>query len=634
MRPDNQVISLAPYALVAALTIPLAFLLRFDVAVLPASLLVAAFCIFLPVKLTAFYFSGIHKTCRSLVGISDCMPLIIANIVATLGATALALLIGGRAFPRSVAIIDLLLSILFTGIVSFWDRLISEVVKTSNRTKTSEKQVLIYGAGAAGSILARELRTNTSLGYRVIGFLDDDRRTHGRTIAGVRVLGSGSVLPNIVPKLKEKTGSAPTVLIALPSAKSHQVREAVEHCRASAATSKIIPSLAELVHGKQLIEQTRDLVLEDLLGRQPIVLDESAIRRDLADATVMVTGGAGSIGSELCRQITKYNPRKLIIFDQAESELFMLHRAVRRLCPAVETVAEIGDICHSTRLNEVLLKHKVEVIFHAAAYKHVPMMEENVLEAAQNNVLGTYNVLRAAEQCNVGLLLMISSDKAVNPTNVMGLTKRVAELLISSTPHRDRAGRLRCVSVRFGNVLGSNGSVIPIFREQIAAGGPVTVTHPEMKRYFMTIPEAVQLVLQASSMGKGSEIFVLDMGEPVRIIDLAQHMIRLAGYQPGVDMQIQFTGLRPGEKLFEELSNEGESILPTYHEKIKIFSSPVPCRPVLDSWIQELKTRVADRAELAVIQHLAGIVPEYTPVDQWKILLLQEQFPEMRTATA
>jgi FlaA1/EpsC-like NDP-sugar epimerase len=311
----------------------------------------------------------------------------------------------------------------------------------------------------------------------------------------------------------------------------------------------------------------------DLLGRQSVHLDEGVIRESLENGTIMITGAAGSIGSELCRQVARFHPRRIVAFDQSESDLFYIHREMEGSHPGVQVLPQVGDIRDYDRVEEVIARNEVDAIFHAAAYKHVPMMENHVLEAVRNNVLGTRNVVYAAWRQRVGSFLLISSDKAVNPTNVMGATKRVAELIVSSMPLLADGGATKFVSVRFGNVLGSKGSVIPLFKEQIAQGGPVTVTHPEMRRYFMTIPEASQLVLQASTMGKGSEIFVLDMGQPMKIVDLARNMIQLSGKEPDVDIEIRFTGLRPGEKLYEELLIKGEDVLPTYHEKIKIFSS-------------------------------------------------------------
>ena len=324
---------------------------------------------------------------------------------------------------------------------------------------------------------------------------------------------------------------------------------------------------------------------------------------------VLVTGGAGSIGSEICRQVARFQPRTLIVFDQAESELYRIEQELHRTLPSANVIIELGDMRDPVRIDEVIRRHSVNSIFHAAAYKHVPMMESHVIEAARNNIIGTWNVAEAAHRNRVPEFLMISSDKAVNPTSIMGVTKRIAELIVTSMAVTN--GGTKFVSVRFGNVLGSNGSVVPLFKEQIAGGGPVTVTHPDMRRYFMTVREAVQLVLQASTMGKGSEIFVLDMGEPVRILDLARNLIRLSGLVPDEDIEIRFTGLRPGEKLFEEIMIEGENMRPTYHSKIQIFQGSRQAYSFMESWIVALQRLVEARDERAILTHITSLVPEY-----------------------
>jgi FlaA1/EpsC-like NDP-sugar epimerase len=364
-----------------------------------------------------------------------------------------------------------------------------------------------------------------------------------------------------------------------------------------------------------LTAQIRPVSVEDLLVREPVELDEVGIFGEFGGKVVLVTGAAGSIGSEICRQIAAIGPQKLVALDQAESELFKIDMDLRRRFPDLDLSAEIGDIRNSARVEEIIREHRVECIFHAAAYKHVPLMEDHVIEAAQNNILGTWNLAEAASRLGVRRFVMISSDKAVNPTNVMGATKRAAELIVSSFAVEQDATRF--VAVRFGNVLASNGSVVPLFQSQIASGGPVTVTHPEIRRYFMTVREAVQLVLQASTMGKGSEIFVLDMGEPVTILDLARNMIRLSGLEPDEDIEIRFTGLRPGEKLFEELLTESEDIQPTYHRKIKIFSGVTPSHASMHHWVCELRSHVARRDEGAIIRDLLEVVPEYQVSSKW-----------------
>jgi FlaA1/EpsC-like NDP-sugar epimerase len=385
----------------------------------------------------------------------------------------------------------------------------------------------------------------------------------------------------------------------------------VANCRAVGVPFRTVPSFAELFGGKILARQIREVSVNDLLGRDPVRVAEDAIGEQITGKNVIVTGGCGSIGSELCRQLGRFNPRRLVIFDQAESEMFMLALELRERFPSLDLVTEIGDICRYQRVHDAMARNAIEAVFHAAAYKHVPLMEAHVIEAAENNVIGTYNVARAAHANEVGRFLMISSDKAVNPTSIMGVTKRIGEIIVSAMPLTGGPRYGTFVSVRFGNVLASSGSVVTIFNRQIAGGGPVTVTHPDMCRYFMSIREAVQLVLQAFSLGKGGEIFVLDMGEPVRITELARNMILLAGFTPDEDIKIEYTGVRPGEKLFEELRMDTEHMLPTYHEKIKIFRATAPIRHEVAVWLEELGELVRAGDADEVKAHLLELVPEY-----------------------
>jgi FlaA1/EpsC-like NDP-sugar epimerase len=383
----------------------------------------------------------------------------------------------------------------------------------------------------------------------------------------------------------------------------------LESCHACGVECKTIPGLGDVIQERGLAGQIRDVALEDLLGRTPVHLEENQIRATLEGKVVLVTGAAGSIGSELCRQISHFGPAGIVGFEIAESPLFEIEREMRQAFPQTRFYPEIGSIQNRARLNEVLQQYSPSVIYHAAAYKHVPLMEAHVFEAIENNVIGTYNLAMAAAEHGVRDFVMISSDKAVRPTNVMGATKRVAELLLLSLQN----DKTKYVAVRFGNVLGSNGSVIPIFKKQIAAGGPVTVTHPEMRRFFMTIPEACQLVLQAAVIGRGGQVCVLDMGEPVKIVDLARNLILLSGLKPDDEIEIEFTGVRPGEKLYEEVSTMDEETAPTAHEKIRIFTgNGKPAGDMLD-WVNYLReichTRDTGRAVLA----LKEIVVDYSP---------------------
>lgn len=598
--------------LLIAVSLSIAFLLRFDFTI-PASEiqhLWMGLALVLPIKMLVFSLTGLHRGWWKLVGMPDLVRVLLANLVGFAGFATASWLLQGNTFPRSVYFIDFIVCFLGTGGMRFAVRFYNEVLLGQFR-KPHSKNLLIYGAGQAGITLLRELRANPKLG-RVVGFLDDDPRKRKLVLLGLPVLGKGRDIPRIVTKLKGRGQEIEEIVLAIPSATGRQIRDAVANAKAAGVKCKILPTLGEMLTGKVLSAQIRDLSVGDLLGREAVQLETNKIWSHIASKVVMVTGGAGSIGSELCRQLAKFDPKCLIIFDQAESELYKIDLELRSSFPALDIIPAIGDIQDPERIDSVIRNHQVDSVFHAAAYKHVPMMESHLLEAVKNNVLGTWNVIEAAARNRVNNFLMISSDKAVNPTTIMGLTKRAAEVIVSAMPVSE--ANTRFVSVRFGNVLGSNGSVVPRFKEQIAAGGPVTVTHPDMRRYFMTIPEATQLVLQASTMGTGgSEIFVLEMGEPVRIVDLARNMIRLSGFEPDEDIEIRFIGLRPGEKLSEELMLEGEHLVPTGHNKIHLFRGPGQSFANVETWLGHLRHLLELRDENAILAHLTDLVPEYQP---------------------
>lgn len=472
---------------------------------------------------------------------------------------------------------------------------------------TSQARLLIVGAGDAGDSVLREIIRSSEDRYQVVGFLDDDPNKQGARIRGVSVLGTTADIRQIC-----ESHDVDEVLIAMPSAPQRRVRELIEKCKGSNLLFRTVPAISDLIEGRVEVSQIRPVSIEDLLGREPVTLDTHAIGEYIRGKVVMVTGAGGSIGSEMCRQIARFQPKMLLLVERMENALFEIDRDLQRLFPDLCRLPCVADIADAPRIRGLLRKHRPTAVFHAAAHKHVPMMEWNPGEAIKNNVVGTRILADCASEAGVEKFVMISTDKAVNPTSVMGCTKRIAEMYVQQLGSHT-GSKTEFVTVRFGNVLGSSGSVVPIFKEQIARGGPVTVTHPEMTRYFMTIPEAAQLVLQAGAMGKGGEIFLLDMGEPVKIVDLAFDLITLSGLRPNEDIEIRFTGMRPGEKLFEELSIAGEDVSPTQHPKIGIMRK----RPEDFNRIRQRIDVLAAMADTASAEELraelAATVPEYVP---------------------
>ena len=615
----RQIVIVLCHAVLVAFAMLLAALLRFDFVVPRHEffILTLGIPLALLVKLPIFMVAGFDRSGWRYVGTTDLVRIFTANVFATALFLASAFLFIGRKFPLSVYAIDLVLCFLLTAGVRFLYRLYFEAQR-KRAAGEANKTILIYGAGDSAATLIREVNSNPGLGYKPVGMLDDDPNKSNHSLFGVRVLGRGRDAALIVQRLAARSIQVDEIVIAMPSASGRQMATALSHCRAAGVSCKTIPGMREILNGKFLNSQIREVSVQDLLGRQQVQLDRGLISSALEGKNVMVTGAAGSIGSELVRQVARYKPKRLVAFERAESDLFRLGLEMKELAPDCEYIPRIGDIRQYSTVDETIRHYEINSIFHAAAYKHVPMMEEHIIEAVENNIFGTKNLVEAARANRVESFLMISSDKAVRPTNIMGTTKRVAELIVSSMPVPDELNITKFVSVRFGNVLGSNGSVVPVFREQIAKGGPVKVTHPEMQRYFMTIPEAVELVLQASTMGQGSEIFVLDMGEPVRIVDLARNMIRLSGKEPDVDIQIEFSGLRPGEKLYEELHLEGEDMQPTFHPKIKIFRDAESRAEQVALEMARLEKDLVRRDDVAVVRQLTRMVPEYKPSEYWQ----------------
>jgi FlaA1/EpsC-like NDP-sugar epimerase len=471
-------------------------------------------------------------------------------------------------------------------------------------------RLLIVGAGDAGDSVLREIIRTSEDRYQVVGFLDDDPNKQGTRMRGINVLGRGQDIREVCDSY-----DIDEVLIAMPSAPQRRVRELIELCKGMNLRFRTVPAISDLIEGKVEVSQIRPVDIEDLLGRDPVTLDTQGIGDYIRGKVVMVTGAGGSIGSEMCRQIARFRPAMLLLVERMENALFEIDRDLQRHFPDLCRLPCVADISDAKRLGQLLREHRPTAVFHAAAHKHVPMMEWNPGEAVKNNILGTRTLADCVSEAGVEKFVMISTDKAVNPTSVMGCSKRVAEMYVQQLGSHTRT-KTEFVTVRFGNVLGSSGSVVPIFKDQIARGGPVTVTHPEMTRYFMTIPEAAQLVLQAGAMGKGGEIFLLDMGEPVKIVDLAIDLITLSGLRPHEDIEIRFCGMRPGEKLFEELSIAGEDVSPTKHPKIGIMlKRPEDFGRVCER-IAHLSSIMDTASADEIRRELANTVPEYTPYVQ------------------
>ena len=512
-------------------------------------------------------------------------------------------------YPRSLPLIFLLSALAGTALPRLLLRLWGRYQNSYNGRGKAMQPVLVMGAGDAGAMIVRELRQNTHLGLRVVGLLDDDPYKHGFSIHGVPVLGGREEIPTVVRRMHIKQ-----IVIAMPTASGKTIRDIVALCEKTAVSTKIVPGIYEILDGTVSVNQLRDIDIEDLLRREPVQTDIQAMKKALQGKRVLVSGGGGSIGSELCRQILRCRPSELILLGHGENSIFEIYHELRRWQVADTTIHPvIADVRFAERIEAIFTQTRPQVVFHAAAHKHVPLMELNPAEAVTNNVLGTRNILQAAQAAGVERFVMISTDKAVNPTSIMGVSKRVAELLVHQAAAKSG---LPYVAVRFGNVLGSRGSVVLTFKKQIANGGPVTVTSPEMTRYFMTIPEAVQLVLQAAVLGSGGEVFVLDMGEPVKIMDLARDIIELSGLEVGRDIDIDIIGCRPGEKLYEELFIKGEEYHRTEHEKIFIAGNASSLVPHdLDEAVNTLAASAMRQDRLAIIRGFQGLVPEYTPLD-------------------
>lgn len=573
-------------AVLVGVALALSFLLRFDLTI-PykyQALFTKSLPVIIIVNIAAFFANGLYKRWWRYTSVRDAIVLIRSTVTGVMASLIAVFLMFPRphyhAYPRSVLIIDWLLTFLLVGGMRFVVR--SFYQRPQKESQRRVKPVIVAGAGDAADLMLREMFRNPVLGHKPVGLLDDDPRKRGISIHGVKVLGNLAEMLDVC----ERAG-AEEVIIAMPTAPGSVVKDIVYKCEKAGIVCKTMPGLDELIKGTVPVSQLRDVQVEDILGREQITVNIKEISDYLKGKRVMVTGAGGSIGSELCRQISRILPEELIMVDHAENNLFNIEQELVSY-GVTRFSAFIADIKCEQRMRQIFGEKKPEVVFHAAAYKHVPLMECNPWEAFNNNTLATGQLAALSGEYGVKRFVLISTDKAVKPATLMGMSKSLAERAIESLADEGRY-RTKYMMVRFGNVLGSSGSVVPIFKRQIAAGGPVTITHEEMTRYFMTIPEAVQLVIQAGALGGGGEIFVLDMGKPVRIMDLARNMIELSGHDPEKDIKIEVVGIRPGEKLHEELFNAEEEVGKTSHPKIRLARRKPVEKPALDVVLEDLK---------------------------------------------
>jgi FlaA1/EpsC-like NDP-sugar epimerase len=618
--------------------------LRFEGSLLETEQ-IAQYTITLPiiffVKIPVFYVFGLYRGMWRYTSTRDLINIIKATIVSSVLIVAILLYINRfEGLSRSVFILDAIFTFLFIsghrGAIRFFYTGSNGSRRFSFIPSHSEKKrLLLIGAGDAAEKILRELQTNTNLPYLPIGLVDDDPKKTGLKIHGVPVVGLVEDLADHI----ERT-STEEVLISIASANSAQMKRFVDLCQSTKIPFKVIPGFGEIIDGKVSIKAIREISYKDLLGRDEVVLDQNKIDSYITGKTILVTGAGGSIGSELCRQILRFFPGRLILFDSSEENLYAIQMQLLHELGALDTVAVLGKIQDVRLLDLVFRNHRPEVVFHAAAYKHVPLVERNPWQAVNNNIFAAQLVIEAAILYQVERFVLVSTDKAVRPTNVMGASKRLTELLLlaydknnwdrkfcnawqkvqlqreqlSFFNDQSPAHNTRFMAVRFGNVIGSSGSVIPLFKRQIERGGPVTVTHPEITRYFMSIDEAAQLILQAGSMGEGAEIFILKMGQPIKIAHMARELIRLAGKDPDYEIEIKYTGLREGEKLFEELITDGEGIVDTYHEKIMVLrgDSSISCT-TFHGYLEKLAEGAREHNGQAIKEILKEIIPEYHP---------------------
>lgn len=550
--------------ILVSLSIYLGLFLRFDGKIIEPFLsrFINSFAFLAIINIIIYYLFGIYHSLWRNASIDELAMLMFATVTASITDLFVGYILNIR-LPRSVYVISWLLTFMLMGSFRISYRVLRRIKNMNIPLHDKRKRVMVIGGGDAGSMVIKELKTAGYMQYHPVAVIDDDKWKQNLKIHGVPVMGDR----NNICEIAEKE-AIDEIIIALPSVDKKEVSEILDICKKTKCKLKILPGVYEIIDDRVRLSQIRDVSIDDLLGRDEVKLNMQEVSGYLKDEVVLVTGGGGSIGSELCRQIARFRPRKLIILDIYENNAYDLQNELLHIYKKdINLDVVIASVRDKKRLRQVFETYRPGVVFHAAAHKHVPLMEMNPAEAVKNNIFGTLNTAQCADEFGAKRFVLISTDKAVNPTNIMGATKRVAEMIIQSM---DKLSKTEFVAVRFGNVLGSNGSVIPLFKKQIADGGPVTVTHPEITRFFMTIPEAARLVIEAGAMAKGGEIFILDMGKPVKILDLAKDLIRLSGFEPDRDIKIEFTGLRPGEKLYEELLLAEEGIQSTVHEKIFI----------------------------------------------------------------
>ena len=583
----------------------LAFMIRFNWQISPTVIsgYISLILWVTVLRLALFWIFGLYQWSFRYASIYEAIAILKAVTVSTLLLIAIAFFQQQRAeIGRSLLLIDYLICLFFISAFRFFPRLI---ISLRQNHYINPKRVVIVGAGSAGEMIARELINRSNRTYQPIGFIDDNPTKKNARIHGIKVLGNREKIAGIVKRYK-----VDEVIIAIPSAEGGVIRDIISHCERAETKFKILPGLHQILTGEVDIKQIRDVKPEDLLGRETVQINDAEVKTFLQDKTVLVTGAGGSIGSELCKQIVRFNPGQLILYEYSENDVYFLEIELKSKYPYLKFKTIIGDIKDISLLKYTFSKYRPQVVFHSAAHKHVPLMEDNPPAAVKNNVIGTRNFIYAAEHYGVERFVLISTDKAVNPTSVMGASKRIAEMLIQA---KAKNSRTKFMAVRFGNVIGSSGSVVPLFKKQIEEGGPVTVTHPEIKRYFMSVKEAAQLVLQAGAIGNGGEIFILDMGEQIKIVDLAKSLITLSGLEVGKDISVKFIGLRPGEKLYEETLLNIEKDKATKYEKIYI-TQPNDFNPTkLRKDIKQLEELANIMTGDKIIRKMKEMVPAYSP---------------------